>query len=70
MDVGHHGLRLGRLGAIEVEVVDEQLRFGINGPRRVESERDKVLSEKVEEDRLAEGTILVENLIHNILLPC
>ena len=54
-------------GTIEVVIVDVELRIGVCGASSLESDVDKGLAKEVVKHGGAEGTIIVENFIHDIL---
>ena len=47
-------------------VVDVQLGVGVGGTSSLESDADKVLTEDTVEDAVAQGTVLVEDLVDNV----
>lgn len=68
LDVSNHAVgQLGVVGVVKVVVVDVQLCIRVGLACSLEGDPDKVLSEDLREDGLAQGTVLVEHLVDNIL---
>lgn len=63
--MGGMGYVLVRL--VEVVIVNVQLRIGISFAGSFESDANEVLAQDVREDRLAQGTVLVEDFVHDVL---
>lgn len=61
------GLQL-HIGAVEVIIVDIQLRVRVGRARRLECNRDEALAEDVRENGRAQGSVLVEDLVHDVLV--
>ena len=54
--------RRGRTGALDVEVVDVELRFGVGAACCVERDRDVARIQRVVEDVRTPGSVVVERL--------
>ena len=52
--------RCGRTGALDVVVVDVELRFGVGAACRVERDRDVARIQRVVEDIRTPGAVVVE----------
>jgi len=66
LDLGDHALGLAVRGTVEVVVVDVQLGSWVGGLGSLKGNADEVLTENVVENALAEGTVLVEDLVNDI----
>lgn len=62
LQVAHQVLHRRRLRAraLDVEVVDVELRRRVGCPRGAQRDGDVVLSQRVEEDALAEGSVIIQ----------
>ena len=67
LDVVDHALGLAVVGNIKVVVVDVELAVGVGGASGLECNADIVLADDVEPVALSEGSILVEDLVDNVL---
>lgn len=68
LDLSGETGKLGVSGAIEVVVVNVQLRVRAGGlPSSVESDADELLAQDLGEDGVAEGTVLSEDLVDDVL---
>lgn len=68
LDVGDHaGGHLRVVGLVEVVVVDVQLRIRVRLARRLERDAHEVLAKHLREYGAAEGSVLVEDLVYDIL---
>lgn len=70
LDLSGETSELGVSGAIEVVVVDVKLSIGSGLLGGVESDADEFLTENLREDGVAEGTVLGENLVDDVLRAC
>lgn len=67
LDVLDHALGLGIVGNIKVVVVDVELAVGVSGASGLEGDADVVLADDVEPVALSEGSVLVEDLVDDVL---
>ena len=67
LDLGGQTGKLGVGGGVKVVVVDVELRVRSGLLGGVESNADEVLSKDTGEDRVAEGAVLSEDLVDNVL---
>lgn len=71
LDVSDHtSLELGGVGVVNAVIVDVQLGVGVSSAGSAEGNANELLTQNLSEGRvLAEGTIPVEDLVEDILLP-
>jgi hypothetical protein len=62
----HHSFKLGA-SIVEVIVVDVELGAGVDGSCGTEGDVDEVFAQDPVEDAVTEGTVVLENLIADIL---
>jgi hypothetical protein len=62
-----HALGLAVVGNVKVVVVDVQLGAGVSGACRLEGNADVVLADDLHPVALSEGSVLVENLVADVL---
>ena len=67
LDVLDHTLGLAVVGNIKVVIVDVELRGGISGTSSLEGNADVVLADDLHPVALPESTILVEDLVGDVL---
>jgi hypothetical protein len=67
LDVFDHTLSLAVVGNVKVVVVDVQLAGGVGRASSLKGNADVVLADDVEPVALPEGSIFVEDLVHNVL---
>ena len=68
LDLGGETGKLGVGGAVEVVVVNVQLGVGSGLLGGVEGNADELLAQDLGEDGVAEGTVLSEDLVDDVLL--
>lgn len=68
LDIFDHALGLGVVGDVKVVVVDVQLAGGVGSTSGLEGDADVVLADDVEPVAFPEGSVLVEDLVHNVLV--
>jgi hypothetical protein len=67
LDVFDHTLSLAVVGNVKVVVVDVQLAGGVGRTCSLEGNADVVLADDIEPVALPEGSVLVEDLVHDVL---
>lgn len=67
LDVLDHALGLGVVGNVKVVVVDVELAVGVGGAGGLEGNADVVLADDIEPVALSEGSVLVEDLVDDVL---
>lgn len=68
LDVGDHAVgQLGIGGAVQVVVVDVQDRVWVSRAGSFEGDADEVLTKHVREDRAAQRTVLIKDLVAYVL---
>lgn len=65
--VRHAARRLGVVWVVEVVVVDVENGVRVRLAGGLEGDADKVLAEDLREDGLAEGAVLVEHFVDDVL---
>jgi hypothetical protein len=67
LDVFDHTLSLAVVGNVKVVVVDVQLAGRVGRAGSLEGDADVVLADDIEPVALPEGSVLVEDLVHDVL---
>ena len=67
LDVFDHTLSLAVVGNVKVVVVDVQLAGGVGRASSLKGNANVVLADDIEPVALPEGSVFVEDLVHNVL---
>lgn len=67
LDVLDHTLGLAVVGNVKVVVVDVQLAGGVGRASSLKGNANVVLADDIEPVALPEGSVFVEDLVHNVL---